>query len=151
MSIQRSHRRPARRTAEQSVDKSIDKHTHNRPLSGYASLVGSGGATTHIVVPIEEYERLIVADMARTAIQKLEDPNTEWIDARDLGIEFARDAIVEVRKKAGLTQKQLGQKLGLPQSQISRIERRPDRTTVRTLRRLARALKVDVRVFLRGL
>jgi transcriptional regulator with XRE-family HTH domain len=44
-----------------------------------------------------------------------------------------------------LSQTQLGAKLNLPQSQISRIERNPDHTTLRTLKRVARALGVDVR------
>jgi len=111
------------------------------------------GKATHVVLTLDEFERYQLADMALNAIGQIErgDHADDYVDADDVAIEFARDAIVEARKKAGLTQKQLGQKLGLPQSQISRIERRPDRTTVRTLRRLARALKVDVRVFLRGL
>ncbi|HSW44699.1 MAG TPA: helix-turn-helix transcriptional regulator [Phycisphaerae bacterium] len=33
----------------------------------------------------------------------------------------------------------------MPQSQISRIERNPDHTSVNTLKRIARALDVDVR------
>ena len=103
------------------------------------------------MVPIDEYEKLVMADMARSAVQKLEDPNVDWVDAGDLAAEFARDAIVEARKQAGLTQKQLGKKLGLPQSQISRIERHPDRTTVRTLRKMAKALNVNISSFLRGL
>ena len=111
------------------------------------------GEVTHVLLSMKEFERLQLADMALHAIGQIErgDHADDLVDADDVAIEFARDAIVEARKNAGLTQKQLGQKLGLPQSQISRIERRPDRTTVRTLRRLARALKVDVSVFLRGL
>ena len=72
------------------------------------------------------------------------DSKTNWVDADDLALDLAADRIAKARKAAGLTQKQLADKLGLPQSQISRIERNPDRTTVRTLRRLAQALNVDV-------
>ncbi len=89
-----------------------------------------------------------MASMVQNAIAKLNDKNAQWVDAADFGRELAVERIVEARKAAGLTQKQLGAKLGIPQSQISRIERRPDRTTIRTLKRLAKALKVDVRVFL---
>ncbi len=53
--------------------------------------------------------------------------------------------IAKARKAAGITQKQLGDRLRIPQSQISRIERKPDHTTVRTLKRIARALNVSVR------
>ncbi|HUU96176.1 MAG TPA: helix-turn-helix transcriptional regulator [Phycisphaerae bacterium] len=88
------------------------------------------------------------ADMVQEAVTILEDPNTEWIDADELALQLAADRIAAARKAAGLTQAQLGKKLGLPQSQISRIERNPDRTTVRTLKRIARALKVDVRALL---
>jgi len=42
----------------------------------------------------------------------------------------------------------LGRKLGIPQSQISRIERNPDHTTIRTLRRIAKALQVDIRALI---
>jgi transcriptional regulator with XRE-family HTH domain len=41
-------------------------------------------------------------------------------------------------------QKQLTAKLKMPQSQISRIERNPNHTTVRTLKRIAKALGVEV-------
>ncbi len=103
---------------------------------------------THVLVPVEEYEELVKASMVQEAITILEDPNTEWIDFDEARIQLAADRIAAARKAAGLTQAQLGRKLGLPQSQISRIERNPDRTTVRTLKRIARALKVDVRALL---
>jgi UDP-N-acetylglucosamine 1-carboxyvinyltransferase len=121
-----------------------------RPEQDFPSLV-QDGRTTHVVVPVDEYERLLLADMVQSALAKRDDPDTEYIDADDFGIELAAQSVAEARKAAGLTQKQLGEKVGIPQSQVSRIERRPDRTTVRTLRRLAKALKVDVGVFLKGL
>ena len=99
---------------------------------------------THVLVPVDEYERLIAASMAEQVATSLEDDKTEWVDADAVARGLARDRIVGARKAAGRTQKQLGDKLGLPQSQISRIERQPDRTTVRTLKRVARALGVDV-------
>jgi len=73
-----------------------------------------------------------------------DDPNVEWVNARDLALQIAGDRIAAARNARGLTQKALADKLGVPQSQISRIERNPDRTTVRTLRRIARALAVDI-------
>jgi len=86
--------------------------------------------------------------MARGAFDKLEDPNVQWVDADDVAIEFATEELVKARKAARLTQKQLGQRIGVPQSMISRIERRPDRTTVRTLKRIAKALGVNVNVYI---
>ena len=106
--------------------------------------IEQNGKVTHVLVPIDEYERLIAASMADLAVASLEDDKTEWAEADAVARELARDRIVSARKAAGLTQKQLGDKLGLPQSQISRIERQPDRTTIRTLKRVARALGVDV-------
>ncbi len=97
-----------------------------------------------MLVPIDEYERLLRANIVQSAAAKLEDETTEWVDADQLARELAGQRIAKARKSAGLTQTQLGRKLRLPQSQISRIERNPDRTTVRTLKRIARALGVDV-------
>lgn len=60
------------------------------------------------------------------------------------GKQLAGEQIAAARKAVGLTQKQLAQRLKLPQSQISRIERHPDHITIRTLKRVAKALRVDV-------
>jgi ribosome-binding protein aMBF1 (putative translation factor) len=103
------------------------------------------GRVEWILVPPDEYERLVKADMIEEAAnQNADDADTEWVDADDLALGLAADRISRARKAAGLTQKQLADKLGIPQSQISRIERNPDRTTVRTLKRIAQALRVDV-------
>ncbi len=108
-------------------------------------IVDDHNRTTAVVIPIEDYERFLKADMARVAVQRLENtPDADWIDAGDFALEVAAEQIVAARERAGLTQKQLGKKLGLPQSMISRIERNPDRTTVRTLKRVAKALGVRV-------
>ncbi len=66
------------------------------------------------------------------------------IDADDFARELAGSRIAKARKAAGLTQAQLGERLGLPQSRISHIERNPDSTTVGALKRIARALGVDI-------
>ena len=118
-------------------------HRSSEHGEDHAYLVRDGD-TTHVLVPIEEYERLVKAETVDRILAKLEDPKTEWVDADDLAIEFATESVVKARKAAGLTQKQLADRLGVPQSQISRIERNPDRTTVRTLKRIAKALRVDV-------
>ena len=110
--------------------------------------VVENGRATHVVVPIDRYERLIKSEMVQRAIAQIEAGDNDFVDATDFARELAVERIVEARKAAGLTQKQLGAKLGIPQSQISRIERHPDRTTIRTLKRLAKALKVGVRAFL---
>lgn len=107
---------------------------------------------THVIVPVKEYEELVkanlelelLAEKGRTGIDPFDDPTVEWIDAEDFAAQLAADRIVAARKARKLTQKALAKKLGMPQSQISRIERKPDRTTVRTLKKVAKALGVDV-------
>ncbi len=111
-----------------------------------------GNRVTHVIVPVEEYERFVMAGMEleliaereRTGVDPFDDPNVEWIDIEDFAAQLAADRLVKARKAKGLTQKKLAEKLGVPQSQISRIERNPDRTTIRTLKRIAKALGVDV-------
>ncbi len=104
--------------------------------------------TTYVLVPVEDYEQLVKASMVEDAISQIEKGDNDFVDADDVALELAAERIARARKAAGLTQKQLGQKLKLPQSQISRIERNPDHTTVRTLKRIARALGVDLRALI---
>jgi len=82
------------------------------------------------------------------AMKELESEDTEWISADDAAIRLAGSRIRQARISRGLTQKQLAERLHVPQSQISRIERDPDRSTVRTLKRIAKELSVDVRALL---
>lgn len=110
-----------------------------------------GEEPTHVVVPIENYERLVKSEMALHCLRKAEDDDAGWVNADDFAIELATESVVKARKTAGLTQVQLAKKLKMPQSQISRIERNPDRTTVRTLKKIAKALGVDVRALLGSL
>lgn len=104
---------------------------------------------THVVVPIEEYERMANIVEAQELAALAEDPTAEWIDAGDLALELAANYIAEARKKAGLTQSQLAARMGVPQSQISRIEKNPDRSTLRTMKRIAAALGMDIAAMLR--
>ena len=102
------------------------------------------GRATHVLVPIDEYEELIKSGMVSRAVAQIESGDDDFVDANDFALVLATERIAKARKAKGLTQKQLGEKLNLPQSQISRIERNPDHTTVRTLKRIARALAVDI-------
>lgn len=51
--------------------------------------------------------------------------------------------IIETRERIGLTQAEVGARLGVPQSTICRWERNPERLKVENLCRLAAALGVD--------
>lgn len=163
----------ASRWVRRSVGRRAKGFATHSPHSGRAALLASpkrrlrakgvlGRATqgaTHsvvidgadyVLVAAEEYERLVAADAAKEAVGNLAqaDKPAAWVEADELKLQVAADRIAAARKSAGLTQTELGRRLGLPQSQISRIERHPDQTTVRTLRRIARALDVDVRALL---
>lgn len=104
------------------------------------------------MVSIENQRRQVERSIIKEAAARIDagyNPD-DWVDADAFGLQLAGEEIARARKAAGLTQKQLGDRLGLPQSQISRIERRPDHTTVRTLKRIAKALGVDVRALIAG-
>ncbi len=140
----RSRTRADRRRAQHTVEDRLDARA--RTGTDYAT-VYQGGQRAFVLVPVNDYEDLIKASMVATAISRLDDPHTDWVDADQFALELAGDWIKKTRIAKGLTQEQLGKKLGLPQSQISRIERKPDHTTVRTLRRVAKALGVDISAF----
>lgn len=135
--------------------KSTGERSHRgtaQPLPighGAYDIVVRDGELAFVMVPVVEYEAWVKKCMAYDAITQIEKGQEDLIDADDLALEFAADSIAQARKRAGLSQKQLGEKLGIPQSQVSRIERNPDHTTVRTMRRVAKALGVDVAAFMR--
>jgi DNA-binding Xre family transcriptional regulator len=109
------------------------------------------GRATHATIPFDDYVYLMALRAARDAIPKLEDPNYEWVDWEDALTEFAAPQIAAARKKKGWTQAQLGAKLKMPQSQISRMEKHPESVTYRTLTRIAKALGIPVTGLLEGL
>lgn len=112
-------------------------------LSQRASFMTDGaGRTTHAVIPYDDYVYLLALDAARAAVPMLEDPNAEWIDAEELIASHAAPNIAVWRKKRGWTQKQLGEKLKMPQSQVARMEKTPGSITYKTLQRVAKALGV---------
>ena len=49
-------------------------------------------------------------------------------------------AILDARKKSGLTQKELSEKTGIPQADISRMEKGNANPSIKTLRRLAKGM-----------
>lgn len=59
----------------------------------------------------------------------------------DIAIEIA-----QTRKRKRLTQVQLAQKVGMPQSQIARIESGSHNVTIGTLNRVAGALNLRIKV-----
>jgi transcriptional regulator with XRE-family HTH domain len=57
---------------------------------------------------------------------------------------FSSDLIYIARRRAGITQAELGRRLGLPQSQISRWERGAVEPSLETLTRLVRACGLEL-------
>lgn len=116
------------------------------------------------MLPIEDYQRLVregAPDAAPSDMvppppitltpeeiaeynAMLDDPNYEWLDAEDVRAKFAAKTLTEARKARGMTQAELGKKLGIPQSQVSRLEKNPDRTSVAMLKKVAKVLGVNV-------
>ena len=78
--------------------------------------------------------------------EQLEDPEirAEW-DA--LQPEFAIvQAMIDARKKSGLTQKQLADKTGIAQSDISKLETGNANPSLKTLQRLASGMGMVLRI-----
>jgi transcriptional regulator with XRE-family HTH domain len=60
-------------------------------------------------------------------------------------MEVLGDMIKSVRKKRKLTQKQLGELIGVQKSQISKLERNTKNVTIETILKVFGALKANVR------
>jgi DNA-binding XRE family transcriptional regulator len=103
----------------------------------------SSGHWTHAVIPYSDYVRLLATEDAITGVRTLDDPKTEWIDVEKWIGDLAAPKIIAARKRRGWTQAQFGAKLGMPQSQVSRIEKNPEALTYRTLNRIAKVLGVS--------
>jgi len=78
--------------------------------------------------------------------EQLKDPEvrSEW-DA--LEPEFAIiQAMIDARKNAGLTQKQLSERTGIAQADISKMENGDANPSLKTLKRLAAAMNTTLKV-----
>ena len=71
---------------------------------------------------------------------------TEYEDR--VTLELLPQSIREYRLRNHLTQDQLGERLGVQKSQISKLERNSSNVTLDTLRRVFKALNVDVKILL---
>ena len=81
-----------------------------------------------------------------TLDEMMKDPEfkAEW-DA--LEPEFAiMQAMIDARKQSGMTQKQLAEKTGINQADISKLERGNGNPSLRTLRRLAEGMGMRVKL-----
>ena len=55
-------------------------------------------------------------------------------------------AVIDARKESGLTQKQLSERTGIAQADISKLERGNANPSLRTLQRLAAGMGMNVRI-----
>ncbi len=116
----------------------------------HLATVQTEGVVTHVLVPIEEYQRLTASGVRKAdgpsdeqideAIAILNDSKTEWVDGEEVFENIVRDGIEYVRRMRGMSQGELGKRVGLSQPQVSRIESRPEQATLEVLRRIADVL-----------
>lgn len=98
----------------------------------------------YVVVPTAEYERLVVRQAAQYAANILDNAtDADWVDADKALATMAKSRIAQARVKRGWTQRELGRRLGMPQSQVSRLEKNPDSSTLRQIKRVAEVLGMD--------
>src|SRR5262245_44636938 len=97
-------------------------------------------AKSHTGAPSKKGPR---AATIRRALALLESDKTRWRQAEALVSDILSTGLREVRRRHGVTQVQLGRKLGLPQPRISGMEKHPDKMTVGLLKRVAAALAHD--------
>lgn len=92
----------------------------------------------------EEYHCLLDIIDAAEAERILNDPNVRFVPWEEAKKELLRNRIAEVRKKLGMTQKDLAKRLRVKQSTVSRMERNDANLTLATLRRAAKVLECPV-------
>jgi predicted XRE-type DNA-binding protein len=91
-------------------------------------------------------EKLDVIEVGRKSYERwrdelLADPEYRAIYEEEAAKSELWLQLVEARQRAGLTQKQIAQRMGVSQAQVSRIEKQGyDAYTLNTLRRYVRAL-----------
>ena len=122
----------------------MEPHDETSSSSTHPRIV-LGDKVTHVLVPIALYEQLFGGELPDAAIHQIVGlSKDEWQDAGELACRIARNRIKNARKAAGLTQIQLAEKAGMTQSEISRIESAPHKSTGQTLRKIANVLNVNI-------
>jgi DNA-binding XRE family transcriptional regulator len=126
-------------------------------LGGSLSIVDSDGALDcrtktvrelHFIGPSDKIEEL--REMARSLGLKQVSESIPWREAfpEFVGESEPAVALRGARGKEGLTQKELSERSGIPQSHISDMENGKRAIGKQRARRLAKALNVSYRIFL---
>jgi len=102
-----------------------------------------------VAIPVEVWERIVEefedAAAALRAKAIMADASDPIIPLEDGRRELFDNHIKKVRKRKGLTQVQLAKKLGISQGRVSEIEHLDYRPTIKTYRRVAKALGCEVK------
>ncbi len=101
-----------------------------------------------VAIPVELWERIVeefedaaAASRAKAIMADASDPIISLEESRK---ELFDNHIKRVRKRKRMTQVQLAKKLGISQGRVSEIEHLDYRPTIKTYRRVAKALGVDI-------
>jgi len=87
-----------------------------------------------------------MTDFDKYVSDKLKDPEFRYeYDALEPEFVIIR-AMIDARKNAGLTQKQLAERTGIAQGDISRIENGNGNPSLKTLKRLASAMNMKLKL-----
>lgn len=85
-------------------------------------------------------------DFNKYLSEQLNDPQFQF-EYQALDSEFAIiQAMIDARKSSGLTQKQLAEKTGIAQSDISKLETGNANPTLKMLQRLADGMEMSIRL-----
>ena len=87
---------------------------------------------------MDDFERYLNKQLERTEFKK------EW-DALEQEYTIIQ-AVIDARKFRSITQKQLAERTGIQQSDISRIERGTANPSLNTLKRLADGMDMDLQI-----
>ena len=87
-----------------------------------------------------------MSDVRNYLTEQLQRPSfkAEW-DALQPELTIAQ-AMIDARKESGLTQKQLSERTGIAQADISKLERGNANPSLRTLQRLAAGMGMNVKI-----
>jgi predicted transcriptional regulator len=87
-----------------------------------------------------------MSDFRNYLNERLQRPSfkAEW-DALQPELTIAQ-AMIDARKESGLTQKQLSERTGIAQADISKLERGNANPSLRTLQRLAAGMGMNVKI-----
>ena len=94
----------------------------------------------------KKQQKLKAVDFQKYLGEQLKDPQTKkYYDQYGKQLEIAYQ-ILQLRKKSGLSQKVLAQKIGTNQSNIARMEAGQQNFTTLTLQKIANVFKCDLKI-----